>query len=510
MAVTFDGTRLNTAEAITNWTGNNNIAVEPDFKYQGTYSISSIVKTTEAGIYYTNGTGVNMSNTPNKFWLAKFILTNKDVLDGNGMTMVIGSSSGNYYYYYVYNTTTKIYPIAGGFQLIPLDPNIALYRSGTTGTPNLASVTYFGIRADLSSTAKSQNLGVDAMDVIPVGSGLTWTGTDGNFTEFVTFDEGVSNNRYGVVSTREGIMYINGTLTIGNTGSTTFTGTTKTIVFPTGLFGTNCQGIRVGLLNTNNSINFIDNTFIGRGVAATNDTRPNFTVGGLSGTCFLDGNTFTNFNATILNSKVTLINSSFVTSGLVSQYGAVITNTTFDSSTSTSSVLCNNPSGISYCTFISDNTNHGIEFTTGGTYYFSGNTFENYATTSGSSGNEAIYNNSGTLLTLIITNNGSNPSYRNGVGATTNIIYGLTTLTFSGLIADTEVRIYKASDMTEIAGTESSTTSFSYQYVYTENIPVIVRIFNLQYVAISLNLILTNNSNTIPIQQQYDRNYENL
>lgn len=83
------------------------------------------------------------------------------------------------------------------------------------------------------------------------------------------------------------------------------------------------------------------------------------------------------------------------------------------------------------------------------------------------------------------------------------------TLTLSPLIAGTEVRIYRASDMVEIAGVESSTTSFEYTYTYTGNVPVIIVIHNETYEYISLNYTLSNSNSSIPIQQRIDRNYVN-
>lgn len=81
---------------------------------------------------------------------------------------------------------------------------------------------------------------------------------------------------------------------------------------------------------------------------------------------------------------------------------------------------------------------------------------------------------------------------------------------FTGLIADSELRIYQTSNNSEIDGTESSGTTFTYNYQYTVDIGVYVVIFHLDYRPIRLTgLTLTNSNQSIPIQQVFDRVYDN-
>ena len=80
----------------------------------------------------------------------------------------------------------------------------------------------------------------------------------------------------------------------------------------------------------------------------------------------------------------------------------------------------------------------------------------------------------------------------------------------SGLKSDSEVRIYKTSDDSEIDGTESSSTSFTYNYQWTSDISIYLVIFHLNYKPIRLaGLTLGNENQTIPIQQIPDRVYNN-
>ena len=83
------------------------------------------------------------------------------------------------------------------------------------------------------------------------------------------------------------------------------------------------------------------------------------------------------------------------------------------------------------------------------------------------------------------------------------------TLTLSGLMNGTEVRIYDA-DGNELSGTESSGTSFQYSYSYDEDSLATIVIHSLGYIPIRLDgFILGSESQTVPIQQQVDRQYSN-
>jgi len=80
----------------------------------------------------------------------------------------------------------------------------------------------------------------------------------------------------------------------------------------------------------------------------------------------------------------------------------------------------------------------------------------------------------------------------------------------TGLIADSEVRLYKTSDDTEVDGVESSGTSWTYNYQYSGDIGVYQVVFHLSYKPIRLTgQTLTSSDQTIPIQQIPDRVYDN-
>ncbi|KKM24011.1 hypothetical protein LCGC14_1609400 [marine sediment metagenome] len=87
------------------------------------------------------------------------------------------------------------------------------------------------------------------------------------------------------------------------------------------------------------------------------------------------------------------------------------------------------------------------------------------------------------------------------------------TITLNTLKSDSEVRIYQdigGNPGDELAGTESSSTSFQYSYEHGgSDIPVIIVIFHLDWRDIRLIIDLEAADSTIPITQQTDRVYSN-
>lgn len=480
VSVAFDGTRVNDAEATTNWTGATATpTLEPDFRYQGSNCISAQVKTSETGFYYRQA-GVTHDFTTPKIWIAKAIITNKDALDGNGLVLEIGTGTRTaYHQYFVWSATT--YPIAGGWTIVPIDPTAVNYRSATTGTPDLSVVDFFGIRGDCNAIAKAPNCGMDAIDYITNGTGLTLTGgdsgdPDGTFADFTTFDEGTTTNRYGVIATRDGVLYVTGTLTIGTATATVFTDSNRVLVFPDGRFQAGFCGIKFGLQNASNIITISNCVFNGRGSKAFYDTRPDYTVNNSAGTLSISGTTFNRFRYIQLDDTATLNSCNFLNGERIIQGGALITNSTISGATTPDGyafIIANNPANIQDCNFtFSDG--YGIEITNAGTYTFQGNSFTGYG--ANGTGDAAVYNNSGGAVTLNITGGGDSPTFTNGTGASTTInnavVLTITCKNEAGLaIQGIRVRIERDDNGVMIAeGTTNASGVFTTSFNYTGDI----------------------------------------
>ena len=270
MAVAWDGTRVNDADAVGSvWNdyGGGACTLEQDFYYQGNASISEQVKTSENGVYYYDSGTSNDLTTP-KVIIFKVLVSTNQLLNVEGSTgAILECGSGEqsaYYRYYAFGSDTYD-PPRGGWLLLPVDPNVTAWRDETIGSPSLSAVDYYAIAATMTGSVKSQNVAMDAIDIVNAGKGLTWTGSSGTFQEFVDYDEGTSSLRYGIVYTLTGISYCNGRLTIGSSTATTFTDEGAVIVFPSGRYGAGHVGIAADLQNASTAVDVTDCTFRGDG-----------------------------------------------------------------------------------------------------------------------------------------------------------------------------------------------------------------------------------------------------
>ena len=204
-----------------------------------------------------------------------------------------------------------------------------------------------------------------------------------------------------------------------------------------------------------------------------------------------------------LRTGLTFNNMTFDTCTTIVQNSATLTSNIFDSSL----LQSNNPAVITSCSFISAGTGHAIEITTPGTYSFTGNIFTGYGAIGTT--NAAIYNNSGGAVVINVSGGGSTPTYRNGTAATTTV-NASAAVTLTDLVAGTEVRAYLGTDpatATEIAGIESSGTSFNFNQSVAGQAGYI-QIFNVAYQPVRLSIIYSSSDVSIPIQQITDRNYQ--
>lgn len=311
--VKFEGIRLNDAEALGSvWTdlGGGKASLETDFRYQGSNSVSEKVGTSEGGVAYTDPTGVDLSTPPTVF-IAKVLATTSGILNNIGATggkieLGSGGTRGDYNQYYVVGGDT--YPIKGGWLIIPVDPNAT--ASNTPGaTPTLTSIDYFGWATTFTGTSKVENVIMDAVDTLPSGKGLVVEGGTGadpvaSISNFVSFDEGTSTNRYGIISTTEGANIITGTLSIGGdsasaSAQTSYTDNNQVIIFPGALFLSQPGffGINYNLHNSSTVIT-INNCFHkseGDSAQSDADTRPDYIVGSNNGTLTVSGAVYDTF-----------------------------------------------------------------------------------------------------------------------------------------------------------------------------------------------------------------------
>lgn len=114
------------------------------------------------------------------------------------------------------------------------------------------------------------------------------------------------------------------------------------------------------------------------------------------------------------------------------------------------------------------------------------------------------YNGTGTLTWT--NTNGADASIGSTTGGGTIVFVNPSTLTINGLIAGTEVRVYDAGTTTEVAGIESSGTSFSQSI---NEASVDIRLYSLGYQNKAIKGVSMASDASINAGQLTDRQYEN-
>lgn len=222
---------------------------------------------------------------------------------------------------------------------------------------------------------------------------------------------------------------------------------------------------------------------------------------------------------TVTNSDISLVsttNNSLVVTSTSSFSNCTFSTTGISAGIGMTTLTTTTGVPFSNCTFTgSGTTGHAIIITVPGTYSFNNLTFTSYggtpgdnATPNSGSTSAAVYNNSGGAV-IIQVSGGTQPSVRNGVGATTDV-QASASVTIDGLVADSEVRAYTGTDpatAVEIAGTESSTgTSFTFTQS-SSGITGYIQIFHVEYQPIYRTITYSGSNETITVQQIKDRQY---
>jgi hypothetical protein len=280
--VTDEVTRVDAADAVGNWDKldtSTKALLNNDFFYQNTGSISIKATTSVDGSEYEHASTVDYTS-PKRVVIFKDLITtigvllergkndpSSDQLITGGLNNRIGSDQSNFQLYYIHGSDT--YPAAGGWQIVPIDPNVTEWVDETTGTPSLTAIDYYAVEGMMSTTVRDDNVAIDAVDYLTSGTGLTITGTSSVFQDFIDYDEGTIANRYGLISSRSGVLYCAGTLTIGNSTLTAFADSNKVIVFEPGLTDAGHTGLVLGLGNASNNTDLTDNTIVGTGASGS-------------------------------------------------------------------------------------------------------------------------------------------------------------------------------------------------------------------------------------------------
>ena len=533
MAVTVTDLRTirNEADATTGWQGSPNLFTSQPDPVEATGSIGYVVSNATVNAYHL-GTAVNLSNALVYVWVRPFGAM--DTTANGGVALLLGDGT-NLIGFHLAGSDSAGFQHADGpveWQCIVVDtqnlPSVFTARAGSRANLNLSAIT--GIGAMFKTLFKSvggvSNCFIDilrhgSVETLQISGGTS--GDPGLFSEISALDRSTANQRaHGVVRRLgAGLFGIQGPLRFGNptSGNTWFQDLGTTVVFEARGFTT--TRYRINIVRGTGTTHFQLGTKVGTdggedgctiivppGVGAefdadtetsTTDVRMYASVlrGFTNGLGFQSGHEF--------------IASQVDASGTIRANGASFLNSRITASTAATALLWNvnlNTNGrLDGCVFASAGTGHAIEL---GPNCPTEITLANMTYTGyGANGttNAALYNNSGKSITVNVLGGGS-PTVRNGAGASTTI-QNTQLFRVTGLIPDSEVRVYRISDGEELAGVENSTTEFEFVYNYTGDVPINVYIHNIQYQWLGIASTLTANGVTIPVQQRFDRVYFN-
>ena len=433
------------------------------------------------------------------------------------------------------------------------------------GTPDISSVDRMGLGATLVAVGK---VVTHAYDVSRYGTGITVNdGTSGSpvtLADVLAYDN-ANARALGVLVSQSGVFFAAGKLYVGTTGQTAvtvFRDGSKVMVyqgFPVALgfyeitlagasgfvttfqLGTYEGGLASGGVVIRGADRYTHYAGVATGLVPAVWT---LTAGGSFTVCLLYGCAFSEMRSAALNAASEVRFCTFQNFGTITPGGGLLDNCTFQDlrtaapigaayavSVSSAAPTLTNCKFINCATAVlwdvnadTDGALDGSEFVSGGSGHaieFGTNTpgdpteigltdvlFSGYG--ADDTADAAIYNNSGKHLIINVLGTGSTPTVRNGAGASTTVVSGQKTLTLTGLVAGSEVRIYTAGTTTERAGVESSGTTFNYVYTFAaaDFVDIVVLALSKAYFRLN-DFELGNADATLPISLQPDRQYAN-
>jgi hypothetical protein len=429
MAITTDLVDLHTIETTptsgeaTGYAVGGTPSVDTDYPVQGTQHLSAtMTKTGLASIMVDNGAGITWtSGWSFLVWGTWLPAAACDTDTNGGLRVLVGSDLSNFRVWYVGGRDFGRYPY-GGWQNFAVDPEET--PAATVGTPG-TTYRWAGFAVSVATAvARGNPLGLDAVRYGRCEIRVNGTET---FASMATTND-ASAARWGLFQEEAGSYRWKGLMTLGYSSTVSFTDSNKNIVID------NTRRVkaafnRIEVRQSGSSV-----SWTGINIQALGTVSKGQFEAIDNATITLTGCSFTDMDTFVFQSNSTIIGTVFRRCGQITQGsatfngGSLVTN-----STAAVALLANNIDNVSDTEFRSSGTGHAIELTAAhaaGSYTLTNVDFTGYAGTDGSTGNEAIYNNSGGAVTINISG-GNTPSIRNGTGATTTIVAGSVTVTLT-------------------------------------------------------------------------------
>lgn len=493
-------TEIHDCDAKTGWTING-IDVDPNLKKEGLNALIGILKTAGTNdMTYTPGASIDMSGTKHmRIWFLSTVAAQLATLASGGIQFFVSDGSNTCYYYV---SGSDVYQ--GGWTNLVVD----LSRTEDSGTkPTMTAITSCGVRTNMTSGGK-QALNT-WIDYFHLADSLEFYGDDAaGYFDLDNIIAAEAIGGWGILKKQGGVFFATGGLENGDSGGSAaskFQPKSSIIVFENRKVNAllynmsasdNGTGLTEHLLGESGGEGLVVSveslTQTPKYVLDFTDT--DLTDVMLEGCKFVDAGSIA-LPLTGANKEV--INCVFESCGEILVSTCKVEDSVIINANSIGCHIISESHAFSKCTI--KGSTYGIEFSTAGTYALSNVIFD-------SIGTAHIHNTSGGLVTINASGTTNCTTY---TGNTT--INNTKELTFTNLIAGTEVRAYTGIDpdtSVEIGGTESSSTSYLLSHE-AGGVAGYVIFHKEDYEAITLFLDYPSIDGEIPIQQDFDRNYYN-
>lgn len=544
--ITDNRTLVDVANAATNYVDISGAAAgtaDTEILIQGTASIGQYLASTLDGLLYNAGSAQNWANNTFYIWINCGIVGLLDTKANGGFRIrFTGATVTDWFEVYVAGSDDWPPAIAGGWTQFVVDIETARSTAVTNGwtngtTPATSAIQRVGWAGVTGGTMPRMvdNTWMDEIRRLPDGSpGIIVEGRNGGTTDWDSADIyaqlGDATGTFvpsagGAWKINTPIQFgINDTSThaftdtnavwlwddaeflpddvyaISALGDSTASGGTTNVTFGTktgtGNAATGAQGLTIAAASTGARWSMdVDNAFL--------------TSVGLYGCSFIHGGTFE-----LDQSSTDLASTLFIDC-----VGANVSNASI---VRASVIQPQNGDGVAFMVTddFGDIANSSFEFVDGHAIEITstttnpqnnvGNTFDSSFVNSVNSTDAAILHSSAGSLT-INSSGGSNlqtNSYRNTGGGSVTINNNIS-VTLTGLVNPTEVRVYTNGTTTELDGQENVTTG-SFTFSLAASTVVDIRIFAVSYEpADILSFTIPASDTSIPVQQRFDRNYSN-
>ena len=511
---THDLTTYNDCTDATNWDELTGMAasappdIDTDLAIHGSICITADRAKVGLSSQVYDGAGITLATGECIFLWHKFFAPNSlSTLSLGGVRVMIGDSLTVYDGWYMDGSDTYPY---GGWVNYVVDPTTSPDQTNGTTTGAYSTIGN-GWNLPTQAPQKGNPFGTD---IIRYGRGESIF-TDGDLGNgYATFDgyalvnDNPTTGRLGLFQSVGGSYLYKGLMSLGTASTPVdFRDSDVTITID----DTTKVSSTFNAIEINNASSRVDWTNII--LSALGTASPgSFTVVDDADVNII-GCAFANMGAFIFATGSTMESSRWNNCGLITQGGSSFDLCEFSDSPGAVTLLSDNPAVISNCIFNSDGSNHAIEVSATGSYTFTGNSFNDYAGgTAGSTGNECIYNNSGGFVEINVVE-GDTPSWRDGAGASTQINNNVS-VTLTGMPDLTEVRVYAAGTINQLAGIEIATAGVTASRTFSFSLPVAtntdIRLINKTYEVYELyDFEIPSTSSSIPISLRFDRNYQN-